>query len=208
MVAPFMKKKYLFVLLLAFVPIHSFCQANKSTASKTVKKATPAPKSSTKDEILLGHITTAAMTIKIHRAIEVVLSPCTHCLNSETSYTPKPNHRTLLFEITRRNPNNYILNAQIDNCTPLYARIIGTDGLEYACHTIPSLIELAMAQNKGISAQNAPMYYALLGPAPARSDQRAFALAVEMPLKVQPRELIWRKGTLLSCPLVMAHNKK
>ncbi len=202
-----MQKIYFLFFLAIFISTQSLCQTTKTQPLKTAKKHTKKPVSTPKKEVLIGKISSAAMTIKIHQVVEVVLNACTKCPGSQAKYTPKPNHRVLLFDITRRNPNSYALNAQIDNCTPLYARIIGTDGVEYPCHTIPSLIELAMAQKKRIDERNAPMYYSILGPAPARSEQRAFAMAIEIPRQVQPKELVWRKGTLLTCLLVMPNNQ-
>jgi len=207
--APAMKT-YMLLLLLAFgfFSTEVFAQAKKSR--KPTKKVMKKPASASvpvTEEVLLGKITTGKMTIKVHRMIEVFLSPCEKCIGSDQNYKPKPQHRVLLFEISRRNPNSYELNAQIENTTPLYARIVGTDNREYPCYTLPSLIEIAMAQKKGITSQNGKMYFQLLGSAPPRTEHRAFALAVEMPLDVQPKELIWQKDLQLKCPLNMQNNK-
>lgn len=179
----------------------------RKTAKKAVKKPVAAPVPVATEEVLLGKINTGKMTIKVHRMLEVFLSPCEKCVGTEQSYKPKPQHRVLLFEISRRNVNTYELNAQLENTTPLYARIVGTDNKEYPCYSVPSLIEIAMNQKKGINEQNAKMYYLLQGSAPARTEHRAFALAIEMPLDVQPKELIWKKEFQLQCLLNMQNNK-
>ncbi len=210
-----MKTCTLFIVLFSSVLFWEVSAQTKKTAvkkpvKKTVKKpAAPesAVVSAPQEEILLGKINTGKMTIKVHRMMEIFLAPCDKCVGTEQSFKPKPNHRVLLFEISRRNANNYELNAQLENTTPLYARILGTDNKEYACYSVPSLIEIAMAQKKGINEQNAKMYYLLQGSAPARTEHRAYALAIEMPLDVQPKELIWKKEMQLTCPLNMQNNK-
>lgn len=198
------------LFLLAGLCLHWPDAAGQSKSKSKKHLSKPGAKTVTRtaaEETLLGKIATGNMTVKIHRMLEVYLDPCEKCLGSNLKFQPKPHHRVVLFEISRRNANSYELNAQLESATPLYARIIGTDGLEYACHNVPSLVEIAMAQKKGIDEKNAKAYFQLLVSAPPRSDHRAFALAAEMPVDVQPRELVWRKELRLQCPLNMGNNK-
>ncbi|MDJ1499928.1 hypothetical protein [Xanthocytophaga agilis] len=207
-----MKTSILIVLLASWLnQLELSAQTNVKSKRKKIppKVAIPteAVPAAVPEEILLGKIITDKMTIKIHRMIEVHLSACQKCVGTDQNYKPKPSHKVLLFEISRRNPNTYELNAQVENTTPLYARIVGTDHKEYPCYTVPSLIEIAMEQKQGINEGNAKIYYQLLGSAPPRTEQRAFALAVEMPSDVQPFELIWKKEQMLKCTLNMQNNK-
>jgi len=210
--SPAMKPYLLLIMLMWALCAHEARAQNqrKSKSRKTTRKVVSKPAvtlAPALEKMLLGQINTGKMTIKIHRMVEVFLLPCEKCVGTDQHYKPKPGHRVLLFEISRRNVNHYELNAKLDHASPLYARILGSDNQEYPCYTLPSLIEIAMDQNKGITSQNAKMYYQLLGSAPPRTEHRAFALAVEMPLEVQPQELLWKKELMLKCDLNMQNNK-
>ena len=192
----------LLLLMLSLATVEASAQSRKKR--KPVKKTAPKPVvAPAPEERLIGKISTGKLTIKVHRVTEVFLSPCEKCIGTNQNYKPKPNHRVLLFEISRRNPNNYELSDKFDNTTPLYARIVGSNGVEYPCYTVPSLVELAMEQKKILKNKH---YFDFFGPAPSRTEHRAFALAVEMPLDVQPQELVWNKAMRLKCALNMLNN--